>query len=36
VVGSALIGGIGALAAAALWMRLFPELIRIDRLQPQR
>lgn len=36
VVGSALIGGVAALAIAALWMRLFPELLRIDRLQPDR
>jgi MFS family permease len=36
VVGSALIGGVAALAIAALWMRLFPELLRIDRLQSER
>ncbi len=33
-VGSALIGGIGSLAVAALWMLLFPDLRRIDRYQP--
>jgi len=27
-----LIGGIGAVAVTLLWMRLFPELIRIDKL----
>jgi MFS family permease len=31
---SVLIGGIGSLAIAALWMLLFPGLRRIDRFQP--
>jgi hypothetical protein len=28
-----LIGGIGTLAVAVLWMRLFPELRQVDRLE---
>jgi MFS family permease len=28
-----LVGGIGTLLIAALWMRLFPELARVDRLE---
>jgi MFS family permease len=31
---SVLIGGIGALLAAGVWMMLFPDLRRIDRFQP--
>jgi len=31
---SVLIGGIGSLAIAALWMLLFPGLLRIDRFRP--
>lgn len=31
---SVIIGGIGSLAIAALWMGLFPDLRRIDRFQP--
>jgi MFS family permease len=31
---SVLIGGIGSLAVAAVWMLLFPDLRRIDRYQP--
>ena len=34
--GSVLIGGVGALVVAALWMRLFPELARIDTIEPKR
>jgi MFS family permease len=30
---SVLVGGIGAIAVALLWMRLFPELARIDTIQ---
>lgn len=32
VVASVVIGGVGTLAVVALWMRMFPELARIDRL----
>ncbi len=32
---SVLIGGIGTLLTVALWMRLFPQLLRIDRLDGQ-
>jgi MFS family permease len=30
---SVLVGGIGAVAVALLWMRLFPEIVKIDRIQ---
>ncbi len=33
-VASVVIGGVGALLIAALWMRLFPDLVRVDTLQP--
>ena len=29
---SVLVGGIGAVLIALLWMRLFPEIVRIDKL----
>jgi len=32
VVPSVVIGGLGTLAVVALWMRWFPELVRVDRL----
>jgi hypothetical protein len=32
---SVLIGGIGAVAVALLWMKLFPELRRIDKIDGQ-
>jgi MFS family permease len=32
---SVLVGGIGAVAVALLWMRLFPEMARIDRIESQ-
>jgi hypothetical protein len=32
VVGSVVAGGIGTLAIVALWMRLFPALARVERL----
>jgi hypothetical protein len=35
-VGSVLIGGVGALLIALLWMRLFPDLARVDALSPDR
>ena len=31
-VGSVLIGGVGALLIALLWMRLFPELVKVDAM----
>jgi hypothetical protein len=31
--GSALFGGVGAIAVTALWARLFPELRKADRLE---
>ena len=31
---SALVGGVGSLLVAVLWMMLFPSLRRIDRYQP--
>ena len=34
VVPAALFGGIGAFAVALIWMRVFPELTRIDKLSP--
>jgi MFS family permease len=33
---SVLVGGIGAVAVALLWMRLFPEMARIDRIEGQK
>jgi hypothetical protein len=33
-VAAAVVGGIGALVVAALWMRWFPALARRDRLLP--
>jgi MFS family permease len=33
-VASVVIGGVGSLMAAAVWMLLFPELRRVDRYQP--
>jgi hypothetical protein len=33
---SVLMGGIGALAIALLWLRLFPELVRIDSIGPKQ
>jgi len=30
---SVLVGGIGAILVALLWMRLFPEIVRIDTIQ---
>ena len=30
---SVLVGGIGAVAVALLWMRLFPEIAKIDKIQ---
>jgi MFS family permease len=35
-VGSVLIGGIGALLVAALWLKLFPQLARVDAMQPKQ
>jgi hypothetical protein len=32
---SVLAGGIGAILVALLWMRLFPELARVDSIQGQ-
>ena len=32
---SVLVGGIGAVAVALLWMRLFPEIAKIDEIQGQ-
>lgn len=34
-VGSVLLGGLGTLAVVALWLRLFPALLRRDGLRPQ-
>jgi hypothetical protein len=35
-VGSVLLGGVGTLAVAALWMKLFPALAQRERLtEPQ-
>jgi hypothetical protein len=31
-----LIGGIGTLLIVALWIRLFPQLFRVDRLEPTK
>ena len=33
-VGSALVGGVGTLIVVALWIRLFPQLARRDKLVP--
>jgi hypothetical protein len=33
---SVLVGGIGAIAVALLWMRLFPEIAKIDKIQAQQ
>ena len=33
---SALIGGAGALAIAILWLRLFPDLYRVDTIVPKQ
>ena len=30
-----LAGGVGALVIALLWMRLFPQLLRVDRIEPR-
>jgi hypothetical protein len=30
---SVLIGGVGAIAVALIWMKLFPEIARIDSIQ---
>ena len=35
-VASVLIGGIGSLLVALLWMRLFPDLRKIDRYEPAK
>ena len=35
-VASALIGGVGALAVALLWSRLFPALYRVDTIPPKQ
>jgi hypothetical protein len=32
---SVLVGGIGTIAVALLWMKLFPELRRIDKIEPK-
>jgi hypothetical protein len=31
---SALIGGLGSLLVAAIWMMIFPDLRRVDRFEP--
>lgn len=36
VVPAAIIGGVGTLLVAVLWMRWFPELVRLERLEPSR
>jgi MFS family permease len=33
-VGSVLVGGVGTLLVVVVWMRLFPDLARRDRLRP--
>jgi hypothetical protein len=33
-VGSVIVGGVGTLVVAALWIRLFPSLAQRDRLMP--
>ena len=33
VVPSVIVGGVGTLAIVLLWMRLFPALVRVDRLE---
>jgi hypothetical protein len=32
---SVLVGGLGAILVIALWMRLFPDLVRIKRVSPE-
>jgi hypothetical protein len=36
VVPAVLFGGIGAMAVTAIWMRAFPELMRIQKLTGER
>jgi MFS family permease len=36
VVPAVLIGGVGTLIVVIIWMRLFPELVQIDSLKPDR
>ena len=33
LIGAVLVGGIGTLAIVVSWMRLFPALARVDRLE---
>ena len=33
---AALLGGVGTIAVALLWMRLFPALRRVERLEPPK
>ena len=35
VVPAVLIGGVGTLIVVLIWMRLFPQLLRIDSLKPE-
>jgi MFS family permease len=35
VVPAVLIGGVGTIVVVILWMRLFPQLVRIDSLKPE-
>jgi hypothetical protein len=35
-VGSVVLGGAGTLLVVALWIRLFPQLARRDKLVPER
>jgi len=35
VVPAVLMGGIGTIVVVILWMRLFPQLLRIDSLKPE-
>ena len=35
-IGATVVGGVGTLVVAALWLRLFPSLARRDRLVPPR
>jgi hypothetical protein len=30
---AAVLGGVGTIAVALLWMRIFPELTRVERLE---
>jgi hypothetical protein len=32
---SVLIGGLGAIVVGLLWMRLFPDLLRVESIQPK-